>query len=117
MQVWQHLFNRGAAIMPPTAVAVASSYLWAAYDAHSRRLEWKGYAVAAGLVVGIVPFTLLTLGGINSTLIGAFKGTVALSAEQSEAMIRKWGLINIARSLLPLAGAVTGFVTMLQNVA
>lgn len=117
MQVWQHLFNRGAAIMPPAAVAVASSYLWAAYDAHSRQLEWKGYAVAAGLVVGIVPFTLLTLGGINSTLIGAFKGTVALSAEQSEAMIRKWGLINVVRSLLPLAGAVTGFVTMLQNVA
>lgn len=104
-------------IMPPTAIAVASSYLWAAYDAHSRQLNWKGYAVAAGLVVSIVPFTFLTLGSINSSLIGAAKGAVALSKEQSDTLIGRWGVLNVVRSLLPLAGAITGFVTLLNNVA
>lgn len=117
VQIWHNVFYRGSMIMPPTAIAVASSYLWAAYDAHSRQIDWKGYAIAAGLVVSIIPFTFLTLGSINSSLIGAAKGTVALSKEQSDALIGRWGFLNVLRSLFPLAGAVTGFITLLNNVA
>lgn len=117
VQVWHGMFSRGSVIMPPAAIVVASSYLWAAYDAHSRQMSWKGYAVAAGFVVSIIPFTFLTLASINSSLIGVLKGTIALSKEQSEALIGKWGVLNVVRSLFPLAGAVTGFLTLLNNVA
>lgn len=101
--------------MPPTAIAVASSYSWASYDAYTRQLDWKGYAVAAGFVVSIIPFTFLTLGSINSALIGAAEGTLALSREQGEHLIGKWGVWNLIRSALPLAGAITGLVTLVMN--
>lgn len=115
-QIWHGMFTRGMNLMPKVAVAVALSYGYAAYDTRSRGGEWTGYLAAAGLVVSIVPFTLLFMSPTNSALIESAKGSSALAQTQVSDLIAKWGVLNLTRSLLPLAGAVTGFVTLLKNV-
>jgi hypothetical protein len=101
--------------MPYVAGAASLSYLYAAWDARSQNKDWVGYSVAAGLVVSIVPFTGLVMGSTIKPLSGAALGSTSLSASQVAELIETWGTQNIFRSLLPLAGAVVGFLTFLGN--
>lgn len=101
--------------MPRVAGAVALSYAYAAWDARSQDKDWVGYSVAAGLVVSIVPFTVIVMSSTIQPLSGAALGSITLSASQVTELIGTWGTQNIFRSLLPLAGAVLGFLTFLGN--
>lgn len=115
--IWHGMFLRGMNVMPKVAIAVGLSYGYAAYETHRVGGDWKGFLAAGGLVVSIVPFTLLFMSSTNASLISAAKGSSALAQAQVSQLIENWGYLNLARSLLPLAGAVTGLVTFLKNVS
>lgn len=104
------------ALMPKVAVTIALTYAYAAYDTRSRGGSWTGFLAAGGLVVSIVPFTLLFMAPTNTALINTVKGSSALSQTQVSELIQKWGFLNFTRSLLPLASAVTGLITLFNNV-
>lgn len=110
------MFIRGMAIMPKIAVTVALSYAYAAYDSHSRGGYWKGYLGAAATVVGIIPFTLIFMKSTNDALITASKGGASFNTIEVSELVSRWGLLNLTRSFLPLTGAVTGLVTLLDNL-
>lgn len=110
------MFTRGMTIMPKIAVTVAISYVYAAYDAYNRGGYWKGYLAAGGTVVSIVPFTLIFMNSTNAALISSVTRASVLSQTQTFELIEKWGLLNLTRSILPLAGAATGMLTFLSNV-
>jgi hypothetical protein len=114
-QIWHGLFNRGHAIMPKLAVTVAATCAYAAYDSYSNRGYWKGFLGAAGLTIAIVPFTLLFINSVNATLMHAAKGSSTLTVTQISELASKWGLLNLVRSFLPMAGAVTGLIALLDN--
>lgn len=103
--------------MPKAAVVVGLSYSYAAYDSRNRGGYWKGFLSAAGLVVAIVPFTLLLMSSTNTALIHSAKGASTLTVAQESELVSKWGLLNLIRSFLPLTGAVTGLATLLDNLS
>ncbi|KAI0162975.1 hypothetical protein BJ166DRAFT_525022 [Pestalotiopsis sp. NC0098] len=103
---WHLAYTLGKSYMPPAAGAIAASYLGAAYYSPN---EWRGFAAAAALTVGIVPFTLLlimpTVRALEGMLGDGRDGKEA-DAEAREVM-QSWSRWNFARAMLPLVG--TGF--------
>lgn len=116
-QVWHGLYTTGKALMPKVAVTVALSYAYAAYASRSRGSRfWVYYAGAAGLVISIVPFTLVFMNQTNDILTqAAVAGTAVSNKGIVDDLVVKWGFLNLARSALPLAGAVTGLITFLRE--
>ncbi|KAF7543828.1 hypothetical protein G7Z17_g10429 [Cylindrodendrum hubeiense] len=114
--LWAAFFARGVALMPKVAVTTAATFLYGAYDTRQRGGNWKGFVGAAVLTVAIVPYTLAFMAGTNDLLHGAARGASAFSEGEVKRLIAKWGALNLGRSLLPLAGAGVGLVTLLQNV-
>lgn len=115
VSVWQVLFNRGFALMPKFAGTTAIAYLYAAYTAHQQGRNWKGLAASAALTVSIVPFTIIFMSSTNDLLFKASAGTFDASQEDVATLIGRWGVLNLVRSLLPLAGAALGFSTLFSE--
>ena len=104
--------------MPKVAITVALSYAYAAYTARNRGgRTWGGYAGAAGLVVSIVPFTIALMSPTNDTLTQAANASTVISSEGIvDELVVRWGTLNLARSVLPLVGALAGLVTFLRDI-
>ncbi|RGP79853.1 hypothetical protein FLONG3_2033 [Fusarium longipes] len=111
---WQGLFNRGFALMPKFVVTTTAAYFYAAYTAQKRGHSWKSLVAGAVLTVSIVPFTLIFMESTNELLLKAAAGTLEASQEDVAKLIGRWGVLNLVRSLLPLAGAAVGFSATFQ---
>ncbi|KAK2616769.1 hypothetical protein QQS21_000381 [Conoideocrella luteorostrata] len=113
--IWRGLYSHGVALMPKIAVATALSYSYASYSSRGQSVS-RPYLVAAGLVVSIIPFTLLFMSSTNAALMEAASGASSLDGAQISDLIKKWGLLNMVRSLFPLAGGVVAFTGLWSNV-
>lgn len=102
--------------MPKVAITVALAYGYAAYDAKSKGGNWTGFLAAAGLVVAIVPFTILFMSSTNAALHAAARETTSVSTAQVFELCNTWTVLNTTRCLLPLAGAAAGLMAFLSNV-
>lgn len=102
--------------MPKFAITCALCYLYVAYDTRSRGGEWKGFAAAGALLVGIVPYTLVVMMPTNNMLHSAAAGA-HIPTKVVLDLITKWGTMNLVRSLFPLASAITGTLTFLSNAS
>ena len=102
--------------MPTFAATAASAYLYAAWDRRQQGGIWKGFVVAAALTVGIVPYTLLTMLPTNAALDAIVDGSRSAAQEEVSMLVGRWGVLNLGRSLFPLAGAVAGLITFLGNL-
>lgn len=102
--------------MPKVALVVALSYGYAAYDTHSHGGQWIGFAAAAATTLTIVPFTLGIMAGTNTSLTTAAKAYKPSSDPEVSSLLDTWTLMNYARSLFPLIGAVVGVMAYLANV-
>ncbi|KAF3025654.1 hypothetical protein E8E14_013551 [Neopestalotiopsis sp. 37M] len=136
LQQWHLAYDLGKSVMPPAAGAIAASYLgvaWAVANSHqhhqgSSGSEWRGFAAAAALMVGIVPFTLLfvmrTIRELEALMIVGGDGANGKSTdatrhgeseedreqallEEARSLLRRWSRLNLVRAMLPLVG--TGF--------
>ena len=84
----------GIAYGPPFALVSCLSLGYVAYDSYtSNSANWMIYAFPALTTVGIVPFTKITMDGINSTLIA--EGTV--DRRINVLMARKTGAKGLGR--------------------
>jgi uncharacterized membrane protein YjgN (DUF898 family) len=115
-RIWADVYTRGAALMPKVALGVALAYGYAAFDAHSSGGQWIGYAAAAGSLLTIVPFTLVVMMGTNNLLQKAAKEGSPGSDPQVNSLLDTWTLMNLGRSLFPLAGAVIGAIAFVNNI-
>ena len=113
---WQAIFDRGKVAAPGIALLSLLSYAYLAYSHYQEGREWKGFATAALLTIGIVPFTLIAMAPTNNTLIGVASGAVtSVGDEAARQLVEKWGGLNLTRSLLPLAGSVVGLWSLLAE--
>lgn len=109
-QQWKKLYTLGRAFSPPLALISAGSFGWVWFHA-----DQGAYAVAAGLVISIIPWTLIMMKGTNNS-IASFAGHQ--DGEEGEAaaikkLLDRWAALNFIRALFPLAGGVVGLVTAL----
>ncbi|KAK9779359.1 putative ATP-dependent RNA helicase [Seiridium cardinale] len=110
LQQWHIAYSLGKSYMPPAAVAITASYFSVAYAYGSRGLEWRGFAGAGALTVGIVPFTLLfilgTIGELEGMMAkGAREKGGELELQAARQALGKWSRLNFVRAMLPLVGS------------
>ncbi|KAL4957066.1 hypothetical protein BDW69DRAFT_157112 [Aspergillus filifer] len=122
---WQTMYNAGKAQNPPIALLTASAFAYLAWTAHSgtsaaldvlspRNATWL-YAAAAAATVGIVPWTLATMRGVNSALAGVAEGVGANGEKKGDEvyeLLGRWRVLNGIRGVLPLVGAMLGFLAI-----
>lgn len=131
LQAWKRTYLLGAKVGPGLSLISTISLLTLAYDAHSLtgRLvsgtaqgiaKWKCYAGAAGLLIGIVPYTILMMGpGVNKKLmdaansveVGTEKKFGAAEADSVKKTLDQWGLWNLGRAVLTGLGCVVAVWT------
>ncbi len=111
---WQAIYDRGKVAAPGIAILSLLGYVYLAYSHYHEGREWRGFAVAALLTIGIAPFTLIAMAPTNNTLIGVANGAItSVGDEAARQLVEKWGGLNLTRSLLPLAGSIVGLWSLL----
>ncbi|KAH8163379.1 hypothetical protein CIB48_g4849 [Xylaria polymorpha] len=119
---WQHCWIGldicRALYIPATAVVTGLNYFYLAYQHRSVDREWRGYAGGGVANLLLVPFTLIFIGGINSTLMASLpsaQGKKAVSLDTARQLIGMWGNLNFYRIFMPLAGAALGLWNLLSE--
>lgn len=87
---------------------ISSAYLW---QTESSSRTWSRRSLlAAGLTVAIYPFTILLMRSTNEVLMNA--ADTGAGKEMARGLFERWGVLNLMRGLLPLAGGVIGLVEL-----
>lgn len=107
-QQWAGIYNKGKVLGPQMAAVSLLGYGYLMYDRSRQSRGWGKYVGAAALTVGIVPFTVLFMDATNQALLGVAAGGASLSSEAVRELLEKWKVLNLVRSLFPLAGALLG---------
>lgn len=107
-QQWAGIYDRGKVLGPQAAVVSLLGYGYLVYDRSRQDRGWGVYAGAMALTIGIVPFTLAFMAPTNQALLGAAEGASTLQSAAVRELLVRWKGLNLARSLLPLAGALLG---------
>lgn len=70
--------------------------------------------------MGMVPYTLITMGGTNNALLRAEakikSGDDGISWKDVAILVRTWNKLNAIRALFPLSGAVLGMLAICKLV-
>lgn len=75
------------------------------------------YAAAAALVPSIVPYTIVTMVGINDKLMAKAQdgGKTAVSDAETRELLRRWARLNYGRMVIVLAGSLLGCVATVMR--
>ncbi|KAH6853486.1 hypothetical protein B0I37DRAFT_440627 [Chaetomium sp. MPI-CAGE-AT-0009] len=125
LQQWRRTYARGVATIPFAAAAAAAGYLWLGLSRAGGMglCRSRLYLVAAGLTVGVAPYTVVVMGGTNARLMGLeervgevrglSEGEVAVEERSAKGLVDWWGVLNLGRAGMLVAGAVCGLVATL----
>jgi len=87
---------------------ISSAYLRQS-ESSTRTWSRRGL-LAAGLTIAIYPFTVLLMGSTNDALMNA--ADTGIGKEMARSLLERWGVLNLMRGLLPLAGGVIGLLEL-----
>lgn len=114
------MYAAGHDTIPAGTVVAATSLLYLAYDSRATGSSaWRGYATAAALALGIVPYTVAVMMGTNKVLLGqAEEAEVAAEKVEAKAasvkqLLDQWATMNLGRTVLLASAAVTATWTAL----
>lgn len=125
------LFSRGSHIFPQFAIASASAFVYLAVKSVPSSSSWtsflnltlnstkvNGYLAAAALTMGIAPYTMFVMLPTNMQLIkmnekGSEKAAKEDGDAKVDALLNKFGWLNISRASLTGAGGLVGLWTAL----
>ncbi|KAK4245901.1 hypothetical protein C7999DRAFT_42582 [Corynascus novoguineensis] len=135
LRQWERSYRRGAATIPVGAGVAAAAYFYLSFWGPGRGAaslsRVRAYLAAGALTIGIVPYTLLVMARTNGELkrldaaVGAAaeaaaevpperEAVVVAEAERSaKGLVDWWGVLNLGRAGLLLAGSVCGLVATL----
>lgn len=111
------MFTAGHHSVPSATVVAASSLLYLAYDSRAAGSPaWRGYATAAALALGIIPYTLIVMMSTNEVLLDRAEESeekVEAKAASVKQLLDQWATMNLGRSVLLASAAVTATWTAL----
>jgi len=101
--------------MPPLTIFTSFLYgnmSWMRHRVGIGAAPWRPFAVAAVLTLAIIPFTLTVMAPTYNTL---FRNKTATKMSRDEAVVavQPWTRLHTVRTLLPVTGAVLGFMGVL----
>ena len=107
------MFAFGAKIAPTVCIATGATLGFAAYSRYQSNPDdgtWKALAIAAAGTIGMLPFTLVFLQGINSQLVAGKDAATGAKLTDGKVvgLVASWGRMNYLRSLWPLTAAAVG---------
>jgi hypothetical protein len=136
-QQFRTMYAIGRLTQPPGTLATALSFFYLAYHAHSTGsttntttpaaagvglCAWRLWAYGGAAVLGALwPFTFLLLEPVSQRLLVlAAEGEEEQEEEEggaekecrkdeAQALLRRWGVLNMVRAVLPAVGAGCGF--------
>ncbi|KAJ5673877.1 DUF1772-domain-containing protein [Penicillium macrosclerotiorum] len=118
---WRNIYENGKSQNPPIAAAAGISFVYLAWSVRCRAPQSKPtllnrsalFSAAAVLVIGIIPYTILTMSTVNNSLLQKALSTSELVEAETASLIERWTTLNTLRSILPLAGAICGILASL----
>ena len=118
---WKVLYRKGLAVAPPFAALTSMTFGYLSYTfKQAGRPDADLYGLAAALVVGIVPYTLIFMRGTNNKLMARAAEAdmldvtkdvtqVGLPEEEStNELLDKWAFLNAIRCVFPLMATALG---------
>lgn len=109
---WVRMYHYGHQVLPTMAVGTFFLYSYIAAKKHRAKRPWAVFALAGVTTLSMVPFTWLFMVPTNNELFrleGLSKAEPLVKGiVEAKELVVKWSWLHIARSLLPLAGAVMG---------
>ncbi|MCJ1382977.1 hypothetical protein MMC17_006090 [Xylographa soralifera] len=118
---WRVLYRKGLAVAPPFAALTSLTFGYLSYTfKQASRPNANFYSLAAALVVGIVPYTLIFMRGINNKLMTRAAEADKLDAtekvtqvglpkgESTNELLDKWAFHNAVRCVFPLMATALG---------
>lgn len=133
LQQWLRSYAAGARAMAPTALVTAIAWFYLGIKSPATPMltggglggKWGrgGWFLAAGaLTVGIVPYTLAVMMGTNRRLkakadefgaMGKGEEVSVREVDEAKALVDWWGVLNLGRTVMLVAGSVCGLVASL----
>ncbi|KAK5654606.1 hypothetical protein OQA88_7236 [Cercophora sp. LCS_1] len=115
---WARLYGYGIQLMPAGAISTTLLYSYTIASKARAKKPWSIYAFAAVATMSIVPFTWYVMAPTNNILFGlnALQGG-AKDLVEVHALIAKWKVLHIFRSLFPLLGATLGLIGTLDELS
>ncbi|KAG9236286.1 hypothetical protein BJ875DRAFT_236026 [Amylocarpus encephaloides] len=120
LRQWKLNFDLGKVSQPPLALISSVSYVyvfaksWYVRDGAWRNDMW-GLLVAAALSVGIVPWTVVMMGDVNSRLMEMERGVREMgdgvkeeSMRNAHELVDRWGMLNLVSTGMVGLGAAIG---------
>ena len=117
---WVRMYHYGHQVLPTMAVGTFLLYSYNALKALRNRQKkpskkgWGIFALAGITTISMLPFTWIFMVPTNSELFRleeVSKGQPGvMGIKGGKELVVKWAWLHVARSLLPLAGAVVGAV-------
>ncbi|KAL2168780.1 hypothetical protein VTG60DRAFT_6819 [Thermothelomyces hinnuleus] len=141
LRQWVRTYRRGASTVPFAAGLAAAAYAYLYYlgtrggVSASALLRARAYLAAGALTIGIVPYTLAVMAGTNSELkrmeravgeaasadaaadaaeeVPAGEEVVVVEEESAKRLVDWWGVLNLGRGVMLLAGSICGLAATL----
>ncbi|KAK2024181.1 DUF1772-domain-containing protein [Colletotrichum zoysiae] len=106
------LYHYGHRVLPGLSLATLALYTsgWAMSRGAGR--PWAVYALAGAVTVAMIPFTWVFMVPTNNTLFDLHarsqSAVIVAGIDEAKDLLKRWGLLHLARCLFPLTGAVIG---------
>ncbi|KAJ5172427.1 DUF1772-domain-containing protein [Penicillium capsulatum] len=113
---WQFIYDNGSTQNPPIALVIASAFFYLSWSVRKGAPLYEPaagsrsglFAAAGGMILGIVPYTLVAMAKTNKTLMAKAKSVSELSAADVTGLLKTWAGLNLGRGLFPLVGCLCG---------
>jgi hypothetical protein len=110
LQQWHVLYSVGSSNTPPFAILTASEFAYVAYAQYQSASSWEPFALAAGLVAGLIPYAILQ-NSTNQALVAGLKAAenskiTAADETKHRELVKRWAVVNGARALLTIGAGI-----------
>jgi Domain of unknown function (DUF1772) len=119
------MYAIGRLTQPPGTLATALSFFYLAYHVHGAGVglrAWRLWVCGGAAVLGALwPFTFLLLEPVSQRLLVLAEeeeeqeeeegegGEKECRKDEAQALLHRWGVLNMVRAVLPAVGAGCGF--------
>jgi hypothetical protein len=109
---WVRMYHYGHQVLPTMAVGTFLLYIYTCTKKNNAKNPWGIFALAGMTTLSMLPFTWIVMVPTNNELFRlesvSKTGPLVMDIASARELVVKWSWMHFTRSLLPLAGAITG---------
>ena len=114
LRQWARIYHYGSQLMPAMALVTLALYVYTARTRYIFHDPWRIWVAAGLMTIAIVPYTLIVMKGTNNSLFQLDRQGGVVELRRVHELLLTWNRLHIVRSLFPLAGAILGWMGMMD---